>query len=326
MISDDLARPCPGMHPLMNTSSGCPSNAGPRRVVVGSSCHRRRFTSGVAVTASSEVRVADSIHGTQGLFAGTAWHYARYRPSYPEALFDDLIRRFGLDGTGRILDLGCGTGQLTLPLAAHVDEAVGVDPDPEMLAEAAQRSRETGVTNVTWAQGSSADLGGGYGRFRLVTMGRSFHWMDRGRVLALLEDMVDDSGGLIIANDSCLVRPATVWQRAIERIQARFLPADFVPPVPPSGRADDDGHLTHEEVLGRSQFRRVDRRTYEFERVWTVEQAIGYLYSTSLPLRRVLGEERTAFEHTVRAELLTIDSSGRFAEPVTLEVLTATRP
>jgi SAM-dependent methyltransferase len=270
--------------------------------------------------------VADPIHGTEGLFAGTAWHYARYRPGYPQSFIDDLIRGFGLDGTGRLLDLGCGTGQLTLPLAGHVGEAVGVDPDPEMLEEAAQRSRETGVTNVTWTQSSSADLGGRHGHFRLVTMGRSFHWMDRSRVLTLLEDMVDDSGGLVIANDSCLVRPATRWQRAIERIQARFLPADFEPPVPPSGRADDAGHLTHADTLSRSQFRRVDRRTYEFERVWTLEQAIGYLYSTSLPLRRALGERRTAFERTVREELLAIDSSGQFAEPVTLEVLTATRP
>ncbi len=85
-------------------------------------------------------------------------------------------------------------------------------------------------------------------------------------------------------------------------------------------------HLTHEEILGRSQFCRVDRRAYEFERVWTVEQAIGYLYSTSLPLRRALGEQRPAFEHAVREELLTLDPSGRFVEPVTLEVLTATRP
>lgn len=67
------------------------------------------------------------------LFAGTAWHYARYRPRYPEVFFDDLVLRLGPDGTGRLLYPGCGTGQLTLPLANHVTEAVGVDPEPEML-------------------------------------------------------------------------------------------------------------------------------------------------------------------------------------------------
>lgn len=63
-----------------------------------------------------------------GLFAGTAWHYARYRPGYPQAFVDDLVTGLSLDGTRRLLDLGCGTGQLTIPLAPHVAEAVGMDP------------------------------------------------------------------------------------------------------------------------------------------------------------------------------------------------------
>jgi ubiquinone/menaquinone biosynthesis C-methylase UbiE len=90
-----------------------------------------------------------------GLFEGTAWHYARYRPGYPQPFFDDLVERFGLDGTGRLLDLGCGTGQLAIPLAAHVAEAVGMDPEPEMLVEAARCAQAAGVTNATWAQGGS---------------------------------------------------------------------------------------------------------------------------------------------------------------------------
>ena len=71
------------------------------------------------------------------LFTGAAWWYARYRPGYPAPFFRHLITRFGLDGTGRLLDLGCGTGQLRLPLAPQVADAVGVDPQLEMLAEAA---------------------------------------------------------------------------------------------------------------------------------------------------------------------------------------------
>ena len=161
------------------------------------------------------------------LFTGTAWHYARYRPGYPEAFLADLVARFRLDGTGRLLDVGCGTGQLTIPLAKHVSSAIGMDPVPEMLSEAATRAQAAHVTNVTWAQGSSVDLPGEFGRFRLVTMGRSFHWMDRERVLTALAGMVDADGGLVIANDSCLVRPTTAWQQAIEDLQHRFLPRDW---------------------------------------------------------------------------------------------------
>lgn len=256
-----------------------------------------------------------------GLFAGTAWHYARYRPGYPAAFLDDLIQRLGLDGTGRLLDLGCGTGQLTLPLAAHVTEAVGMDPEPDMLTEAARQAQEQAVTNVSWIQGNSADLPRDLGRFTLVTMGRSFHWMDREQVLTALVEMVDDDGSLVIANDSNLVLPSTPWQQAIQEVGRRFLPADYQPVALPAG----DTGQTHEQVLANSAFRQVNRQVYEFRRPWTIEQAIGYLYSTSLPLRRLLGDRQTAFEDAVTHTLLAIEPTGHFTEPVALEVLTATR-
>jgi len=44
-----------------------------------------------------------------------------------------------------------------------------------------------------------------------------------------------------------------------------------------------------------------------------------------MPLHRLLGEHKTAFEQTITDTLLAIDPNGLFTEPVTLEVLTATR-
>jgi hypothetical protein len=152
-------------------------------------------------------------------------------------------------------------------------------------------------------------------------MGRSFHWMDREQVLTALDEMVDDDGSLVIANDSCLVRPTTQWQQAIAEIQCRFLPPDQQPG--PTSTADN--LPTHELVLANSPFRQVNRQVYEFLRPWTIEHAIGYLYSTSLPLRRLLGDRRAAFEEAVTDALLAIDPTGHFTEPVALEVLTATR-
>jgi ubiquinone/menaquinone biosynthesis C-methylase UbiE len=268
------------------------------------------------------VNRTDGIGGSDDrLFAGTAWHYARYRPGYPPAVLDGVIQRLGLDGIGRLLDLGCGTGQLTLPLAAHVAEAVGMDPEPDMLFEARRQAQERGVANVSWVRGSSADLPGDLGHFRLVTMGRSFHWMDREQVLTALDEMVDDEGALVIANDSNLVLPTTPWQQAIADIGRRYLPPDQQ--HGPTWTADNSP--THEQVLADSPFRQVNRQVIEYQRDWTIAQAIGYLYSTSLPLRRLLGDRQTAFEESVTTTLLAIDPIGHFTEPVALEVLTATR-
>jgi RimJ/RimL family protein N-acetyltransferase len=169
-----------------------------------------------------------------------------------------------------------------------------------MLAEAGKSARTAGITNVTWVQGNSADLPGDFGRFLLVTMGRSFHWMDREQVLTALDAIVDYDGAVVLANDSCPVRPSSPWQQAVEDIQYRFLPADSVPPTPLPGRMNSPAdHQPHEQILARSAFRHVDRRVYEFERPWAVDQVIGYLYSTSLPLRRLLGDRLPVFEQEI---------------------------
>jgi len=74
-------------------------------------------------------------------FKGTAWYYARYRQSYPEPFFIHITERFHLDETGRLLDLGCGTGQLAIPLVKRFEQVIGMDPEPEMLAEAKVQAR-----------------------------------------------------------------------------------------------------------------------------------------------------------------------------------------
>jgi SAM-dependent methyltransferase len=67
------------------------------------------------------------------LYRGTAADYDRFRPPYPPALIEDLARRSGADGTGRLLDLGCGTGQITFALQDRFAEVWAVDQEPGMV-------------------------------------------------------------------------------------------------------------------------------------------------------------------------------------------------
>lgn len=118
------------------------------------------------------------------LFRSTGPYYACYRPGYPREFMDYLVTRFGLDGTQEVLDLGCGTGQIALPLAPHVARVVAVDPEPSMLIEGRHLAERRTVGNIDWIAGDSyrlveLDLP----KLALVTMGASFHWMNRATVL-----------------------------------------------------------------------------------------------------------------------------------------------
>jgi ubiquinone/menaquinone biosynthesis C-methylase UbiE len=76
-----------------------------------------------------------------------------------EAFKRRLIAQANLGGRNRVLDLGCGTGTLTiLAKQAHPDaDIVGIDPDREVLERAASKAAEAGV-DITWDRGFATRL------------------------------------------------------------------------------------------------------------------------------------------------------------------------
>ena len=69
-------------------------------------------------------------------FGGTtAQLYARYRRDLPTDRATALAGQIGLDPEDVVVDLGCGTGQLAVPLQPHCAAIIGIDPEPAMLAE-----------------------------------------------------------------------------------------------------------------------------------------------------------------------------------------------
>lgn len=100
------------------------------------------------------------------LFDGTAEYYERYRVPYPREAFDWIVREHELDGRGRLLDGGCGTGQVALPMSPWFDEVVAIDPDPQMLDVAERSARKQAITNVRFVNIPAEDLSRDPGNFR----------------------------------------------------------------------------------------------------------------------------------------------------------------
>ena len=150
-------------------------------------------------------------------FRSAAAHYLQGRPAYAPALFGDVAKLCGLDGTGRLLDLGCGPGQLATAFRPYVAEAVGMDPEPEMLALATRLATEAEV-DIRFCPGSSQDLTPALGRFRLVTIGRAFHWMDRAETVRRLDAMLEPGGALVLFSTTHIDAPDNAWRAEFERV------------------------------------------------------------------------------------------------------------
>jgi SAM-dependent methyltransferase len=128
------------------------------------------------------------------LYAGSAAFYAVGRLPYPQRLAEELQQRVPLDGRGRLLDLGCGPGSLTLLLAPLFGRAVGVDADSDMLRVARTRADQLKIENVEWLHCRAEDLDADFDSFDLVTLAQSFHWMDQPVVAATILRVLTPGG------------------------------------------------------------------------------------------------------------------------------------
>ena len=255
------------------------------------------------------------------LFRSTVPYYARYRLGYPDLLIKRVIERAGLKWGDAVLDLGCGPGLLSIPFAKAEMRVRGLDPEPDMLAEAKEAAREAAVA-VDFRLGSSFDLHEGSARFKLVAMGRSFHWMDRAATLRVLDRIVTGDGAVAIFSDT---HPATVenrWREAVREIAARY-GAEY------SGwrRARREPEFrSHESYLLASDFSVVESVGVFVRNTLAIDDIIGRALSFSATSPEKLGERQGAFERDLRNELTRLSPDGRFTEIAEIYALVARRP
>jgi hypothetical protein len=189
-----------------------------------------------------------------------------------------------------------------------------------MLAAAAIAAREAGV-NVEARRGSSFDLPADIGPFRLVTMGRSFHWMDRKATLAALDKLVLPGGAIALFDDE---HPRTVenaWRRTLEEVGRKYGRAQ----EPHIVERESGAYRTHESVMLDSAFSDIVRIAVIVRRSLTTDDIVGLAYSLSTSAPQKLGERRSAFETDLRATLAVLSGDGRFTEIAEMGALIARR-
>lgn len=246
------------------------------------------------------------------LYEGSAPYYAQGRLPYPPEMAGVLRDELRLDGTGRLLDVGCGPGSVTLLLAPLFDEVVGVDPDPGMIAEAARQAALRGVRNARWEMLTAEALPDDLGSFRVATFAQSFHWMDRHTVARVVRSMLEPGGS---------------WVHVSATTHEGVEDADDLPfPAPPRaeiaklvhtylGPTRGKGISGEDEVLAAAGFtglRRVIVPGHVHER--SEDDVVASMFSLSWAAPHLFGNRISEFETDLRELLGRTSPDGRFAE------------
>jgi SAM-dependent methyltransferase len=109
-------------------------------------------------------------------FGAAAGTYDAVRPGYPARLVNALILRAGLGSGSKVLEIGCGTGQLTRDLAPTGCGILCLEPSGE-LADLARRNLSV-FPGVEVREETFERLEVVAGSFVLVVTATSFHWVD----------------------------------------------------------------------------------------------------------------------------------------------------
>jgi len=255
------------------------------------------------------------------LFAGTADCYRRFRPPYPVEAFDWIIAQHGLNGTGRLLDCGCGTGGVFLGLARWFSHTIAIDPDDAMLATARLTAAENRIDAITFLHSRAEDVPDSTAPLRMATFGASFHWTDRIMVAQRLDKLVETDGAIVILSPSSLwTGRARDWKEVVIDTIKRWLGEERR-----AGSGTYGARPLHEECLRETRFCALTEMTFLQRHVWTMEGIIGYLFSTSFASRAVLGDKADGFERDLRARLSRLSPEGRFEDEIEHSVISAKR-
>ena len=251
-------------------------------------------------------------------FQSAAKHYFA-RPAYSPRLIARVVELCSLGARHRVLDLGCGPGMLAIAFAPYVGAVVAVDPEPEML-KIACAAAEAVANAITFAEGSSNDLGDQFGRFALVTIGRAFHWMDRVETLRRLDRIVEPSGAIALFHDATIKAPENQWHEEFKAIVERY-----------AGAGHESRHgpdwLNHEVVLLGSAFSRLEQISVIERRQMAAATLADRALSFSTTSPSHLGAEKAAaLADEVRAFAERIAIDGVITEVVATQALIARRP
>jgi len=118
------------------------------------------------------------------LFDQAAAAYDEARPGYPPELINKLIELAELPEKARILEIGCGTGQITRPIAERGYEIVAVELGEHLKAQVIHNSFEKWIADTH--------------PFDLVLSAQAFHWIDPEIGYPKIRHLLKDSGQLAV--------------------------------------------------------------------------------------------------------------------------------
>jgi SAM-dependent methyltransferase len=252
----------------------------------------------------------DNAHVLRATFDRVAEQYDDARPVAPAEVFDDVIALASLAPGARLLEIGCGTGQATLPLAERGFEIVAVELGAQ-LAELARR-KLAAFSSVSVLTSSFEDWEPAGETFDAVVSFNAFHWLDPDVRFAKSASVLVNGGSLAVVGSHLIVHDGVdpVWLALAEDYET-------VTGKPEQRLHVDEARDRSAEFTEAGHFGGVTRRTYMWDVTYTADEYVA-LRGTMSMYAELDGGIRTELFERIH---LRIDAAGGTVTPTWFTVL-----
>ncbi|GAA1960716.1 class I SAM-dependent methyltransferase [Kitasatospora viridis] len=251
-------------------------------------------------------------------FTEDAELYDRVRPGYPARLFDDLARYAELGARSRVLEVGCGTGKATVPLAERGYRVQAVELGAELAA--VTRRRLAGFPDVAVTVGAFEEWALPAEPFDLVIAATAFHWLDPAVRVPKAADALRPGGTLAVVSTHHVAGGTLDFFAASQEHYERFVPG-----TPPGLRLEPADAIPRDgaELAASGRFGPAAFHRYEWELDYTTREYLDLLCSYSN--HRALPAESRAGLLRALGGLIDGAHGGRVTKRYLTELLVARR-
>ncbi|MGW9591357.1 class I SAM-dependent methyltransferase [Streptomyces chartreusis] len=204
--------------------------------------------------------------------------YDRARPGYPPRLYDDLAELAGTVPGSRVLEVGCGTGQVTVPLAGRGCRITAVEAGPRMAAVA--RRNLTGYPAADVVTTRFEDWPLPDEPYDAVVSATAFHWIDPAVRVPKAADALRPDGALAVVRTQHVNGGTEDFFVEVQGCYERFDPST-PPGLRPPAAADVDSSDHAREVAGGGRFGPTLFRRYEQDLTYTTSEYLDVLRTYS---------------------------------------------